>query len=270
MYPHKNISIRNSSRWLRVLRCLILPLFLIAGFTFDLQAQDSSGGGALPFSFNFGLNPSSDPTQVDTGIQILFVITLLALTPSIILLMTSFTRIVIVLSFIRSALSLQGAPSNQIVIGLAFFMSLFIMSPTWTKIQATAVEPYSEKSITGPEALNNASAAIKEFMLKQTRPKDMELFVNMAGVQASGSMDLPLNVVIPAFVISELKTAFQIGFLLFIPFIMIDLIVATVLMSMGMMMMPPVTVSLPLKILLFVLVDGWNLIVQSLLESFAV
>ena len=143
------------------------------------------------------------------------------------------------------------------------------MSPTWTTIQATAVEPYSEKTITGPEALNNASTAIKEFMLKQTRPKDMELFVNMAGVQASGSMELPLNVVIPAFVISELKTAFQIGFLLFIPFIMIDLIVATVLMSMGMMMMPPVTVSLPLKILLFVLVDGWNLIVQSLLESFA-
>jgi flagellar biosynthesis protein FliP len=269
MHLRKNISIRSGSKLTCLFRYLVLLLCLFTSFAFDLQAQETTGGGALPFSFNFGLNPNSDPTQVDTGIQILFVITLLALTPSIILLMTSFTRIVIVLSFIRSALSLQGAPSNQIVIGLAFFMSLFIMSPTWTTIQATAVEPYSEKTITGPEALNNASTAIKEFMLKQTRPKDMELFVNMAGVKASGSMELPLNVVIPAFVISELKTAFQIGFLLFIPFIMIDLIVATVLMSMGMMMMPPVTVSLPLKILLFVLVDGWNLIVQSLLESFA-
>ena len=148
-------------------------------------------------------------------------------------------------------------------------MSLFVMAPTWAKIQTSAVGPYSEKQITSTEALNNASAIIKEFMLKQTRPKDMELFVNMSGESFSNSTELPLNVIIPAFVISELKTAFQIGFLLFIPFIMIDLIVAVVLMSMGMMMMPPVTISMPLKILLFVLVDGWNLIMQSLLESFA-
>ncbi len=259
-----------SSRNLRnvhLMRCLLALFFLLMGGGIEGQAQSSGGG--LPFSFNLGFNPAGDPADVDMGIQVLFVITLLALTPSIILLMTSFTRIVIVLSFIRSALSLQGAPSNQVVIGLAFFMSLFVMSPTWSKIQTTAVDPYSEKRITGPEALDNASAAIKEFMLKQTRPQDMELFVTMAGIQASGGMQLPLNVVIPAFIISELKTAFQIGFLIFIPFIMIDLIVATVLMGMGMMMMPPVTISLPLKILLFVLVDGWNLIVQSLLESFA-
>ncbi|MDA7618494.1 MAG: flagellar type III secretion system pore protein FliP [Verrucomicrobiota bacterium] len=232
------------------------------------QATDGTGG-ALPFSFNLGFNPSGDPANVDMGVQILFIITLLTLTPSIILLMTSFTRIVIVLSFIRSALSLQGAPSNQIIIGLAFFMSMFVMSPTWSKIQVNAIDPYSQKQINGQQALEGASVAIKEFMLGQTRPKDMELFTRMAGVQASSSGEIPLNIVIPAFVISELKTAFQIGFLLFVPFIMIDLIVATVLMSMGMMMMPPVTVSLPLKILLFVLVDGWNLIVTSLLQSFA-
>ena len=166
-------------------------------------------------------------------------------------------------------MSLQSAPSSQIVVGLSLFMSLFVMAPTWSKIQTSAVGPYSEKQITSTEALNNASGIIKEFMLKQTRPKDMELFVNMSGDSFNNSSELPLNVIIPAFVISELKTAFQIGFLLFIPFIMIDLIVAVVLMSMGMMMMPPVTISMPLKILLFVLVDGWNLIMQSLLESFA-
>ncbi len=248
-------------------RWILIVFFCLGAVQFHAEAQTT--GGTLPFSLNLGINPAGDPADVDTGIQILFVITLLALTPSIVLLMTSFTRIVIVLSFIRSALSLQGAPSNQIIIGLAFFMSLFVMAPTWAKIQTTAVDPYSAEQITGPEALDNASTAIKEFMLKQTRPQDMELFVTMARIQASSAMQLPLNVVIPAFILSELKTAFQIGFLIFMPFIMIDLIVATVLMGMGMMMMPPVTISLPLKILLFVLVDGWNLIVQSLLESFA-
>lgn len=261
MFGSKQSPCTRFVRW-------ILITFLCLG-AMQLQTEAQTTGGTSPFSLNLGFNPAGDPADVDTGIQILFVITLLALTPSIILLMTSFTRIVIVLSFIRSALSLQGAPSNQIIIGLAFFMSLFVMAPTWAKIQTTAVDPYSAEQITGSEALDNASTAIKEFMLRQTRPQDMELFVTMARLQASSPMQLPLNVVIPAFILSELKTAFQIGFLIFMPFIMVDLIVATVLMGMGMMMMPPVTISLPLKILLFVLVDGWNLIVQSLLESFA-
>lgn len=245
-------------------------IWLLVGLLPCLAAEaQSAGGGNMPFSLNLGLNPATGPEDVDVSIQVLFILTILALSPTIILLMTSFTRIVVVLSFIRSAMSLQSAPSSQIVVGLSLFMSLFVMAPTWSKIQTSAVGPYSEKQITSTEALNNASAIIKEFMLKQTRPKDMELFVNMSGESFSNSTELPLNVIIPAFVISELKTAFQIGFLLFIPFIMIDLIVAVVLMSMGMMMMPPVTISMPLKILLFVLVDGWNLIMQSLLESFA-
>lgn len=206
--------------------------------------------------------------DVDLGIQILFVITLLSLAPSILLLMTSFTRIVIVLSFIRSALSLQGAPSNQIIIGLSFFVTLFVMSPTWAKVQREVITPYSSEQMTGADALASTSKLIKQFMLKQTRPEDLELFASMAGSGSGTPTDLPLNVVIPGFVISELRTAFQMGFLLFVPFIMIDLVVATVLMSMGMMMMPPVTVSLPLKILLFVLVDGWSLIIRSLVESF--
>ena len=247
-------------------RCLWAGFFLLS--CSGLEAQ-GTGGATLPFSLNLGLNPATGPEDVDVSIQVLFILTILALSPTIILLMTSFTRIVVVLSFIRSAMSLQSAPSSQIVVGLSLFMSLFVMAPTWSKIQTSAVGPYSEKQITSTEALNNASGIIKEFMLKQTRPKDMELFVNMSGDSFNNSSELPLNVIIPAFVISELKTAFQIGFLLFIPFIMIDLIVAVVLMSMGMMMMPPVTISMPLKILLFVLVDGWNLIMQSLLESFA-
>ena len=222
-----------------------------------------------PVNLNIGLNGLSGPQDVDVGIRILFALTLLTLAPSIILLTTSFMRIAIVLSFVRSALSLQGTPANQIIIGLSLFLTLFIMAPVWDEIERTAVEPYRAKRITGTEALDQAAAPIKAFMLKQARPKDMELFVAIAKLGPTPPEELPLKVIIPGFIISELRTAFQMGFLLFIPFILIDLIVATVLMSMGMMMMPPVTVSLPLKILLFVLVDGWNLVVKSIVLSFA-
>ena len=247
------LSSRVSAR-IGSLACLFF-LFLIT----PLEAQ-----------VNVSLDPSAlnEPVDLDLGIQVLFVITLLSLAPSILLLMTSFTRIVIVLSFIRSALSLQGSPSSQIIIGLSFFITLFVMSPTWMKIQRDVITPYSNEQITGQDAMTTASTHIKQFMLAQTRPKDLELFVSMAGSAGGSPATLPLNVIIPSFVISELRTAFQMGFLLFVPFIMIDLVVATVLMSMGMMMMPPVTVSLPLKVLLFVLVDGWSLIVRSLVESF--
>lgn len=250
----------------RVILSLLVFCFLLSD---SLVAQSSGGSLVPPVRISLDVDPTEERQDIDMGIQVLFIITLLSLAPSILLLMTSFTRIVIVLSFIRSALSLQGAPSNQIVIGLAFFITLFVMSPTWNTIHANAIEPYSSKAITSEEALSRASLSVKEFMLRQTRPEDLELFVVMSGRAGAASETLPLNVVIPGFVISELRTAFQMGFLLFIPFIMIDLIVATVLMSMGMMMMPPVTVSLPLKILLFVLVDGWNLIVQSIVESFS-
>lgn len=261
----------NKSLSSLVIWTVIVGVFLIApGAMADGSATAMFGASPLA-GLGFSLSPSGNgkPMDIDLGIQILFVITLLSLAPSILLLMTSFTRIVIVLSFIRSALSLQGAPSNQIIIGLSFFVTLFVMSPTWAKIQRDVISPYSAEQITAEAALEGTSSVIKQFMLKQTRPEDLELFVSMAGSSGSSATDLPLNVVIPGFVISELRTAFQMGFLLFVPFIMIDLVVATVLMSMGMMMMPPVTVSLPLKILLFVLVDGWSLIVRSLVESFA-
>jgi flagellar biosynthesis protein FliP len=249
---------------------IVAALLLVAGSA--LAQTNSVGaslpGGLLPFRVNLGVEASQQPQDVDVGIKILFALTLLSIAPSIILLMTCFTRIVIVLSFVRSALSLQGTPANQILIGLSLFLTYFIMEPVWSQIDEHALQPYLAKQISGDQALEEASKPIRTFMLRQTRPKDIELFVSLAKLAPSAPENLPLKVVIPGFIISELRTAFQMGFLLFIPFILIDLVVATVLMSMGMMMMPPATISLPLKILLFVLVDGWSLVVHSLIMSF--
>lgn len=248
----------------------VLGFGLLCG---QLAAQSNSAptplpGGFVPFRLNVGVEAGQQPQDVDVGIKILFALTLLTLAPSIILLMTCFTRIVIVLSFVRSALSLQGTPANQILIGLSLFLTYFVMEPVWAKIDANAVQPYMAKTITSAQALDEAAKPIRTFMLRQTRPKDLELFVGLAKLSPTAPADLPLKVVIPGFIISELRTAFQMGFLLFVPFVLIDLVVATVLMSMGMMMMPPTTVALPLKILLFVLVDGWDLVVRSLILSF--
>lgn len=233
-----------------------------------LISQVTGASTNAPLSLNIGLNGISKPGEVDSAIKILFAITLLTLAPSIVLLMTSFTRIVIVLSFVRHALSLQSVPSNQIVIGLALFLTYFIMAPVWERIEVEALEPYRQGQFEGGEALKRASMPVRAFMLRQARPKDVELFAGFAKLGPTVPEELPLKVVIPGFIVSELRTAFQMGFLLFIPFILIDLVVATVLMSMGMMMMPPMTISLPLKILLFVLVDGWNMIVKSVVLSF--
>jgi flagellar biosynthetic protein FliP len=244
---------------------------LLLGFVsvMFLNATPAHAQAANPtYNINVGLNGIQQNGDVDGAIKVLAIMTLLTLAPSIILLMTCFTRIVIVLSFVRSALSLQGAPSNQIIIGLSLFLTFFIMSPVWEKIDQDALTPYRAKQITAQEAMDRAAAPLRNFMLKQTRPKDVELFVSLAKLPPSTPDSLPLKVVIPSFIISELRTAFQMGFLLFVPFILIDLVVATVLMSMGMMMMPPTTISMPMKILLFVLVDGWHLVVSSIVQSF--
>lgn len=264
-HPHRPSGpIRG--RWLIVLG---IALLVLAGIGMaPAHAQGSAPWGVTPFRLSLGVDGSQQPQDIDVGIRILFAITLLSLAPSIVLLMTCFTRIVIVLSFIRSALSLQGTPANQIIIGLSMFITYFIMEPVWAKIDANALKPYQAKQISSDQALEEAARPIRTFMLKQARPKDVELFAALARMPATSPEDLPLKVVIPGFITSELRTAFQMGFLLFIPFILIDLVVATVLMSMGMMMMPPATVSLPLKILLFVLVDGWALVVRSLIQSF--
>ena len=243
-----------------------LILFVLCG-AFSAHADTNPTSLNLNIGLN-GITGLNQPSDIDGAIKVLAIMTLLTLAPSIILLMTCFTRIVIVLSFVRSALSLQGTPSNQIIIGLSLFLTFFIMSPVWERIDHEALTPYRNKEITSEVALERATVPIRTFMLKQTRPKDVELFVALAKVGPTPPDQLPLKIVIPSFIISELRTAFQMGFLLFVPFILIDLIVATVLMSMGMMMMPPMTISLPLKILLFVLVDGWHLIVSSIVQSF--
>jgi flagellar biosynthetic protein FliP len=239
---------------------------LVLVFAFSAHAQTNTATTFGPLSIS--LTPNNGAPDIDSGIKILFMITLLSLAPSILLLMTCFTRIAIVLGFVRSALQLQGAPANQIIIGLSLFITYFVMAPVWENINREALAPYQAKQITSQVALDRASKQISAFMLKQTRPKDLELFVSMAKLPPTSVEDLPLRVVTPAFIISELRTAFQMGFLIYVPFILIDIVVATVLMSMGMMMMPPATISMPLKLLLFVLVDGWTLVVQSLVRSF--
>lgn len=262
-----NSRIRNPQSAIRTLaRLAALGLLLVTFFAESPASAQTNMAGIGPVSITVGGN--NGVQNVDTALQLLFVITMLSLAPAILLLMTCFTRIVIVLSFVRTALQLQGTPANQIIIGLALFMTYFVMAPVWENINRDALAPYQAKQISGAEAVNKASGHIRTFMLRQARPKDVELFASMAKIQPTRPEELPMRVVIPGFIISELRTAFQMGFLIFVPFILIDLVVATVLMSMGMMMMPPTTFSLPLKLLLFVLVDGWELVVQSLVRSF--
>jgi flagellar biosynthesis protein FliP len=192
----------------------------------------------------------------------------LSLAPSLVILMTSFTRIVIVLGFVRTAIGVPSAPANQIIVGLSLFLTFFIMGPVFERVNADAVQPYLAKEITSAQALERGTVPVKAFMLKQTRTRDLEFFLQLGRFPPTRVEDLPMRVVIPAFVISELQTAFQMGFLLFLPFLVVDFLVSTILMSLGMMMMPPAIVSLPFKLLLFVLVDGWHLVVKSLVESF--
>ena len=244
-----------------------LPILLIMlGFACHASAQTNATTGFGPVQITLG--GQNGPQDVDTGIKLFLFLTLLSLAPSILLLMTCFTRVAIVLSFVRTALQLQGTPANQIIIGLSLFITYFVMAPVWENINREAIAPYQAQQITSEEAMTRATGHVRTFMLRQTRPKDVELFVAMAKLEPTSPDTLPLRVVIPAFIISELRTAFQMGFLIFVPFILIDLVVATVLMSMGMMMMPPTTFSIPLKLLLFVLVDGWSLVVRSLVRSF--
>ncbi len=222
-----------------------------------------------PAQFTISL-PGGNGATPDLGvsIQILILMTLLTLGPSVVVLMTSFTRIVIVLGFVRTALGVHQAPANQIIVGLGLILTFFIMQPVFGRMQAEAIQPYFDKEITTQQALERGAAPLRQFMLKQTRVSDIEFFLELARTGPTRAQELPMRIVVPAFVMSELRSAFQMGFLLFLPFIVIDFLVATTLMSMGMMMMPPVVVSLPFKLLLFVLVDGWSLVVRSLVESF--
>jgi flagellar biosynthetic protein FliP len=202
-------------------------------------------------------------------LQIFLLMTVLSLAPAILIMVTSFTRIVIVLSLLRRALGTNQLPSNQIVIGLALFLTVFIMAPVWQRIHQAALQPYLDQKISGQQALEQAAVPLREFMFKQTREKDLSLFVDIAKLKRpQNPEEIPTSVLIPSFIISEAKTAFEIGLLLYVPFLIVDMVVAAVLLSMGMMMLPPVMVSLPFKLLLFVLADGWYLLVGSLVKSF--
>lgn len=221
-----------------------------------------------PLRLSLNLEGGEQKAQLSVAVQIVLLMTLLSVAPSLVLLMSCFTRIVIVLGFVRTALGVPSAPSNQIIIGLSLFLTFFIMGPVIDRVHDDALKPYMAGEIEAETAMERATGPLREFMLKQTRTRDLEYFLELGGFGPTTVKELPMRVVIPAFVISELQTAFQMGFVLFLPFLVIDFLVSSVLMSLGMMMMPPNVVSLPIKLLLFVLVDGWYLIVQSLVQSF--
>mgnify|MGYP000850248346 FL=1 len=241
---------------------LILCILLI---TISIMPRVSFAEGITDFIFNQDNNPES---TVDT-VKLLIILTVLSLAPSILILTTCFTRIIVVLSFLRNALGTQQTPPNQLLIGLALFLTVFVMQPVYSQVMSEAINPFLAEEISHEEAIDKAIVPMKEFMLKQTREKDLALFLRASGSDnVENPMDLSMTTVIPAFAISELRTAFSIGFIIYIPFLVIDMVVSSILMSMGMFMLPPVMISLPFKILLFVLVDGWYLVVESLLQSF--
>jgi flagellar biosynthetic protein FliP len=243
---------------------LVLAAFLL------VPAAAWAQGQALPIpTIQIGVGEAKDAGEVSILIQILILLTVLSLAPAILIMMTSFTRLVVVFSFLRLALGTQQMPPNQILIGLSLFLTFFIMTPVWSTVHEKALVPYQEKKISQSQAIDEALKPVRQFMFKQTREKDLALFVNMAKIsKPKNKEEIPTTVLLPAYMISELKTAFQIGCLLYIPFLIIDMVVSSILLSMGMMMLPPVMISLPFKALLFVLVDGWNLIVGSLVKSF--
>jgi len=243
---------------------LLLVLLLSVVFPEITQAQTPT----IP-KVTLGIERSENPGDVAITLQILFLMTVLSLAPALLILLTSFTRIIIIFHFIRQALGTQQMPSNQILVGLALFLTFFIMGPVWKEVNTNAIQPYLKEEISDKEALVVAIQPVRHFMLKLTREKDLGLFVKFANLNKPQNSDaIPTTVLIPAFVVSELRIAFQIGFLLYVPFLMIDMVVASVLMSMGMLMLPPIMISLPFKILLFVLVDGWYLIINSVVTSF--
>ncbi|AWB44308.1 flagellar biosynthetic protein FliP [Paenibacillus sp. CAA11] len=245
-------------------KLVIIALLLML---FSVFAATASAADPIP-DINIQVGDSGGKPST-SSLSILLMVTVLSVAPAILVLMTSFTRIVVVLGFVRSSLGTQTTPPNQVLVGLALFLTLFIMSPTISAVNDVALQPYLKGEITQTQALEKAAVPMKKFMYSHTRTKDLQLFMSYTKTEKPNSyQDIPLTVLVPAYAISELKTAFQMGFMIFIPFLIIDIVVSSTLMAMGMMMLPPVMISLPFKILLFVLVDGWYLVVKSLLQSF--
>ena len=244
-------------------------LILLGGLVLLLFMTNDALAAPLIPAVNVDVGSSNKPQDVAVTLQVMALLTILTLAPGILIMTTSFVRIVVVIGFLRNALSTQNVPPNQVVIALSLFLTFYIMSPYWGQANEQGIQPYLAGQITQEQAVTNVIAPIREFMFKQTRESDLALFVNLSDAERPDSQDdVSTFTLIPAFIISELKTAFQIGFMIYVPFIVIDMIVASVLMSMGMMMLPPVMISLPFKILLFVMVDGWHLLIKSLIVSF--
>lgn len=252
------------SKHYRYVFSALLIVFVILGISSNLFAE------RIPIpKISIGITEAKEPTEVALGLQILFILTILTLAPSIIMMVTSFVRVSIVLMFMRQALATQQLPPNQILMGLAIFITLFIMSPTISQINQKAVKPFTSGTISTEEAFNNAMEPLRKFMFKNVRDKDLALFLNISKIERPKNRnDVPTYILIPAFMVSEIMSGFQMGLLLFIPFIVIDMVVASVLMSMGMIMLPPIMISLPFKLLLFVMVDGWHLLIYSVVKSF--
>jgi flagellar biosynthesis protein FliP len=233
-----------------------------------LMADQAAAQMTLP-NIQMGFKTTENPSEIVNTIKIILMLTILTLAPAIMIMMTSFTRFVIVLSFLRQALGVQQMPPNQMLVGLSLFLTFFVMNTTFTEINSKSIQPFLSNQITQEQAIEAGLSPLRKFMLAQTRPSDLGLFVKVAKIQTPKTLaDVPTMVLIPAFIISELKTGFQIGFVIFLPFLVIDMLAASVLMAMGMMMLPPVVVSLPLKIMIFVLVDGWALVIGSMVNSF--
>ena len=259
----------------------ILVLLILIGFGFpDMcrgeaaapqpTSEPSPGASAQQSLLSLDLTQGENNGKLSVVLEIFLLMTVMSLAPALLIMVTSFTRIVIVLSILRQALGTQQTPPNQVIIGIALFLTLFIMSPVWKNINENALQPYMKKEITQQEAFDKGILPLRTFMVKQTREKDLAMLINISDSQKPKNInDVAISVLIPSFIISELKTAFQMGFLLYIPFLILDMVVSSILLSMGMMMLPPVMISLPFKLMLFVLADGWHLIVGSMVKSFA-
>lgn len=242
--------------------------FLICAAMILLATNCAEAAPIIP-SLNVEVGTAENPEQVASTLQVIAVLTLATIAPGILMMTTSFVRIVVIIGFLRNALATQNVPPNQVIIALAMFLTFYIMAPYWSQANENGLQPYLAGQISQEEAITNVLEPMREFMFRQTREADLALFVNLSDAERPNSQeDVSTFVLIPAFMISELKTAFQIGFMLYVPFIVIDMIVATTLMSMGMMMLPPVMISLPFKILLFVMIDGWHLLIRSIIVSF--
>jgi len=253
------MKIKNKKSVAIIMIALVMILFIPISF--------AESGVTIP-KVEFNIGNAESPEEVASSIQVIILLTVLSLAPSILVMTTCFTRFIIILSFVRKALALQTTPPNQVLIGLALFLTLFVMTPTFSAINEDAFQPFMNGEISQEEAFDKATYPLKDFMLRQTDAKDLALFVAISDVSDFESYhEIPITTIIPAFIIGEIKKGFQIGFLIFIPFIVIDMVVASTLMALGMMMLPPVMISLPFKILLFILVDGWNVIVEKMILS---